>query len=128
MLNAHNLYFRHLRRAWQPILRRDGFGAFNAHHLEIREGYTSKQILLRKWGFGVRVQVCHTFNGFEVRYVPFSPQSGTLTHLHVLELSPDPTRHAHYTFQYGSSEREILANADVLVDAYMRFARPFFRF
>jgi hypothetical protein len=125
--NAHNLYFKHLRNAWQPILRRDGFGAFNAYHLEQREGYTSKQILMQKWGFGVRVQLWHVFNGLEVREVPFSPQSGTLTNLHVLELSPDPEHHAHYTFLYGSSEREVRANVDVLVDAYMRVARPFFR-
>jgi hypothetical protein len=127
VVNAHNLYFKHLRRAWQPILRSDGFGAFNAHHLEIREGYTSKEIFIQKSGFGLRVQLWHAFNGFEVRHVPFSPQSGTSTHIHVLELSPDPEQYAHYTFMYGSSEREVRVAVEVLVDAYMRFARPFFR-
>ncbi len=126
-MNAHNLYFKLLRRAWQPILRHDGFGTFNATRLEVREGYASRSLFLHKGGFGVRVELWQSFHGAEIRDVPFSPQSGTLTSLHVLELSPDPIRHRYYQFPYGATEREIAANVEVLVDAYMRFGRPFFR-
>jgi hypothetical protein len=129
VLNAHNLYFKLLRRAWQPILRQDGFGAFNAYHLEWREpgGYASRSIFISKGGHGVRVQLWHNFNGHAVREVPFSPRSGVFTALHVLELSPDLAAHSEYLFPYGNSEAAIRANVAVLVDAYMRFGRPFFR-
>ena len=126
-LNAHNLYFKLLCRAWQPMLRQDGFGTFNAHRLEWREGYSSRSILLDKDAFGVRVELWHTFNGLALREVPFSPQSGTYTHLHVLTLSPDPSQHRYYQFLYGDAEPAIRANVALLVDAYRRVARPFFR-
>jgi hypothetical protein len=98
----------------------------NAHRLERREGYASRSILLHKWGFGVRVELWHVFNGFEVREVPFSPYTGKPTNLHVLELSPEPQRNRHYTFEDGANEARVIENVALLVDAYMRVARPFF--
>jgi hypothetical protein len=129
IFNAHNLYFKRLRHAWQPILRQDGFGAFNGYCLEWREpgGYSSRSILINKGAYGFRVQLWHAFNGHAVREVPFSPQNGAFTTLHVLELSPDPNTFRDYLFYYGDSEAAIQVNVATVVDAYMRYGRPFFR-
>lgn len=125
-INAHNRFFQVLRRTWQPILRRDGFGAFNAHWLEQRQGFASRSIFLHKSATAVRVELWHSFNGLAVREVAFSPQSGSYTSLHVLELSPDPQTYSTYRFAYGFTDAEIRRNAEALVDTYLRFGRPFF--
>jgi hypothetical protein len=125
--NAHNLFYKELARIWQPILRADGFGTFNAHRLERREGFEARTILLKKAGHGVRVDLTYHFHGHAVREVPYTQAHSSNTDLHWLELSPDPSAHWHYTFSYGDTLSAVRANADALVDAYMRVARPFFR-
>ncbi len=125
--NAHNAFYRELARAWQPILRADGFGAFNAHRLERREGYELREIRLEKSGYGLRVPLTYWFHGAAVREVPFSRRNGQNTDLHWLELSPDPAANDYYTFVYGDTPQAVRESADAVVDAYMRVGRPFFR-
>jgi hypothetical protein len=127
MMNAHNLYFKLLRRAWGPYLCEDGFGAFNGHEMHWSDGTVGRRVIVEKWHWACRVYLWHTFSDAAVRQIPYSKQGEMFTSWYTFLLSPDPAKHLGYSFQYGSTDAEIRANVDLLVNSYLRFGRPFFR-